>query len=176
MIMNSNLILKHSIWEKMQELYPVQGGQKPRIALFPRLIDLYIFACTIGMHDGIRTPNDLNDEIASINSKTYNDPSNDDLKRTLDFLLKILVLTMDVPELKNCTRSEKEQLAFSADKTIDKFNAASILSEYANYGATKIYEIITNSDTESISNISDYVRELKDANIELPDIDYFDKI
>lgn len=176
MILNSNLSFKHSAWLKMQELYPVQGRPKPKIALFPRLIDLFIVACTIGMKLGERVANDSSDEIASVNSKTYNDPVNDDIKRTLDYLLKVLILTMDIPELSNCDRSTKEKLAFAADFNLDKFNAASVLCEYANAGVIKMADLITEQDTETINKIITYLDELKNSTVSLPDIDDFENI
>lgn len=176
MILNSNLSFKHSAWLKMQELYPVQGGPKPKIAIFPRLIDLFIVACSIGMKNNERVENDGSEELASVNSKTYNDPINDDIKRTLDYLLKILILTMDIPELKDYDRSTKEKLAFSSDFVVDKFNAASVLCEYANAGVVKLESLITEQDTETISNIVTYLEDLKNSTQVLPDIDDFDNI
>ena len=176
MILNSNFSLKHSIWNELQDLYPVQNGPKPKIALFPRLIDLFILACAIGMKNETRVPNDVSEEVTGVNSKTYNDPANDDLKKMLDFLLKIMILTLNVPELEKYDRAEKEKLAFAADYNIDKFNAANILCEYANFGAIKISELITSQDTETISNILDYIDELKVETMVLPDIDDFDSI
>lgn len=177
MLLNSNFVLKHSAWLKMRELYPAQGETKPKIALFPRLIDLFIVACTIGMRNSERVPNDMSDDVAAeINSKTYNDPVNDDIKRTLDYLLKILILTMDIPELDKYDRSTKEKLAFAADFNVEKFNAASILCEYANAGVLKIAELITDQDTETLNNIVSYITDLKNSNESLPDIDDFDNI
>lgn len=176
MVFNSNLSLKHTVWQKMQDLYPVQGGMKPKIALFPRLIDLFIVACSIGMKNDERVPNDTSEEIASVNSKTYNDPVNDDLKKTLDYLLKILILTMDIDELKNYDRITKEKLAFSSDFDIDKFNPASILCEYANAGAIKLASLITEQDTETIEKIFEYINTLKNSTAVLPDIEDFGNI
>lgn len=176
MIMNSNLIFKHTVWEKMKDLYPAQGSSKPKIALFPRLIDVFIVACTIGLQKNQRIENDTNEEISSVNSKTYNDPINDDLKKTLDFLLKILILTMNAPELAFCDTNEKEKLAFSSDYSIEKFNPASILVEYANYGAIELSKLITLQDTETIDNILSYITELKNTETILPDIDEFAQI
>jgi len=173
MILNSNLSFKHSVWEKMQDLYPVQSGPKPKIGLFPRLIDLFIVACTIGIKLNLRTKNDLTEEIAGVNSKTYNDPANDDLKRILDYLLKIVILTMDLPELSQYDRNTKEKLAFAADFTIEKFNLANILCEYANTGVIELEKLITDNDTESIDNIIKYISNLQLQSIDLPDIDDF---
>ncbi len=173
MILNSNLSFKHSAWEKMKELYPVQGGPKPKIGLFPRLIDLFIVACTIGMKLETRTENDLQEEVSEVNSKTYNDPANDDLKRTLDYLLKILILTMNLDELKNVNRETKEKLAFSSDYSIEKFNAANILCEYANTGVIKLSELMTEQDTETIDNIINYITDLQNGEQALPDYDEF---
>jgi len=176
MILNSNIVLKHSIWYKMQDLYPVQNGPKPKIALFPRLIDAFIVACTIGMKANTRIENDEKEEVASVNSKTYNDPVNDDIKRTMDYMLKILILTMDLPELSGVSRNDKEKLAFASDFNIDKFNPINIMTEYANYGATKLVELMTDQDTETINNIIEYLDSLKLENEILPDIDDFGTI
>lgn len=176
MILNSNLSLKHSAWYKMQDLYPVQGGPKPKVGLFPRLIDLFIVACTIGMKLNKRVPNDQTEEITGINSKTYNDPINDDLKRILDYLLKMLILTMDVPELKNVDTTTKQKLAFSSEYNVEKFNAASILCEYANAGVIELCNLIGSSDTETIDNIITYIKELRVNSEVLPDVDEFANI
>lgn len=176
MILNSNISLKHSIWYKMQELYPVQNGPKPKIGVFPRLIDAFIVACSIGMHDNVRVENDEKEEVTSVNSKTYNDPANDDIKRVMDYMLKILILTLDVTELSGVKREDKEKLAFASDYTIDKFNPINIMCEYANYGAKKLAELVTEQDTETINNIINYLESLKNENDILPDIDDFGSI
>lgn len=172
MILNSNFVLKHTAWTKLKDLYPVQGSiTAPKILIFKRLIDLFIVCLTIGVKIGERVPNDSVDEIASINSKTYNDPINDDLKKTLDFILKIIILTSDLKELEKLTQEQKEELAFSADYALENFNAANVMCEFANAGAIKISELITDNDITTIFELLEYIKELQ--NETLPEFDIF---
>ena len=94
----------------------------------------------------------------------------------MDYMLKILILTMDLPELSGVSRNDKEKLAFASDFNIEKFNPINIMTEYANYGATKLVELMTDQDTETINNIIEYLNSLKLENDILPDIDDFGTI
>ena len=141
MILNSDLILYHPLWEKADNELCGKDG----IGLFNRLIDVYILACSIGIkEDKIITEIDFPLSMPkSIGRNTYMSPTNVDLSNLLSFMLQNILLTSKTIDL---DIDERLKLAFDPDYNVNKLRATELLNGFANYGIEQIFARI-----ESIS-------------------------
>ena len=173
MILNSDIILSHPLWEKAD----AELCSKDRIGLFGRLIDIYILACSIGIKEdkiSSATDNPLNPP-KSIGRNTYQSIINDNLKKLLDFMLQNALINSQTIDL---DLDERLKLAFDPDYNNNKISAANFLTGFANYGIERIFE--RTSSTASIVGIEElyqYFSSLEEsryddilANITLEDI------
>ena len=160
MILNSDLILKHPLWARVD----MELCSNKELGIFNRIIDVYVIACAIGIkEDKVVNEGDEGEIIRTIGRNTYMSMSNTDLKMILDFLLQNAILHSK--HLKY-DMDERLKLAFNPDYTIPKLSAASFLNAFANYGIEKIFENINSkSPLVVISDLNTYFDSLSSNNL-----------
>ncbi len=110
---------------------------------------LYILAMTIGiMYDQrIEKPVEDNEEVKSVPRNVLR--NNDNGK--LDFMFQAAILSTTTEQF---TEDERLDLAFG-DKT--EFKKIEFLTQFANFGITKIVELIGETPIESMENIKNFL-------------------
>ena len=143
--------LKHPVWKEISQLV---SSPESKIGCFNRLVDLYIVACTIGIYYDSTIEN--NGELENtIGRNTYQ--SNYDVSEILDFLFQNAILTTSTIKYDVDT---KLRIAFDPDYTLKDFSPIQFLTRFANYGATKILDLVSNTDTGTISSILNFLDDL----------------
>lgn len=161
MILNTDLILYHPLWEKADNELCGKNG-----ILFNRLIDVYILACAIGIKEDkcvtdIELP--LNNP-KSIGRNTYMSPTNTDLSNLLSFMLQNILLNSKTI---NFNIDERLKLAFDPDYNINKLRASELLNGFANYGIEQIFANIDSASTlVAIEEIHSYFEDKSDTMID----------
>ena len=164
MILNSDLILYHPLWERAD----AELCSKDGISLFNRLIDVYIIACSIGIKEdkSITDLEDKKDEDnitpkKSIGRNTYMSPTNTDLRELLDFMLQNAIINSKTISFDN---DERLKLAFDPDYTIPKFSATTFLTGFANYGIEQIFNHIdSQSPIVAVDELFKYFNSLSES-------------
>ena len=177
MDIKGDISLKYSGWsDEIVNQLVVNNKNADSTAIFGRTIDLFIVACSIGICDDVRIPNDGVKEYNSIGRNTY--VTNDDVSRIFHFLFENAIITSKTVNFDIDTRLK---LAFDSNFNIDKFSPNNFLVEFANYGIDKIYEKVTKHDFETINNLTNLIRNkmsvdyndiLEDIQKELDDLDF----
>lgn len=110
---------------------------------------LYILAMTIGiMYDErIEKPYEDNEETKSVSRNVI---QNNDNGR-LDFIFQAAILSTTTEHL---TEEERLELAFG-EKT--DFKKVDFLTQFANFGVTKLVELIDDTPIESMENIKNFL-------------------
>ena len=173
MILNSDIILAHPLWERADN----ELCSKDRIGLFGRLVDVYVLACSIGIkEDKVVTSleNPLNPP-KSIGRNTYQSIINENLKKLLDFMLQNALINSKTIDF---DMDERLKLAFDPDYVNNKLSAANFLTGFANYGIERIFEKLTSAASiVGIDELYIYLSSLEEskyddilANITLEDI------
>lgn len=110
---------------------------------------LYILALTIGvMYDQrIEKPSEDNEEPKSVPRNVIR--NNDNGK--LDFIFQAAILSTTTEHL---TEEERLELAFG-EKT--EFKKVDFLTQFANFGITKLVELIGDTPIESMENIKNFL-------------------
>ena len=156
MILNSDLILYHPLWEKADNELCGKDG----IGLFNRLIDIYILACAIGVkEDKVVTEYELPlSNPKSIGRNTYMSPTNVDLSNLLSFMLQNILLNSKTISLE---MDERLKLAFDPDYNNGKLRATELLNGFANYGIEQIFSRIDSvSPLVAVEEIHSYFEEM----------------
>ena len=161
MILNSDLILYHPLWERADNELVNKNG----IALFNRLIDVFLIACAIGIMDGtsiddIETPLETP---KSIGRHTYMSHANSDLSDIISFLLQNAILTSTTINIPN---DERIKLAFDPDYAYSdkKLSASQFLIGFANYGIEQIFKSIdSKSHLVAINELHQYFEDSAEA-------------
>ena len=160
MILNSDLILYHPLWEKADEFLCNKDG----VGLFRRLVDVYIIACSIGIKadKAITKLENPMDNPKTIGRNTYMSMTNTDLKDLLDHMLQNALICSSTLDL---DMDERLKLAFDPDYTNSKISAASLLNGFANYGIEQIFaHIDSSSPMVVIDQIYKYFESLTESN------------
>lgn len=159
MILNSDLILYHPLWEKADNELCGKDG----IGLFNRLIDVYILACAIGVKED-KTVTEYEMPLSnpkSIGRNTYMSPTNVDLSNLLSFMLQNILLNSKTISLE---MDERLKLAFDPDYNINKLRATELLNGFANYGIEQIFSRIDSvSPLVAVEEIHSYFEEMSDT-------------
>lgn len=110
---------------------------------------LYMLSLSIGiMYDKrIAKPEENGEEVRSIPRNVVQNNDNG----TLDFMFQAAILSTSTEEL---TEDERLELAFG-EKT--EFNKIAFLSQFANFGITKVVELIGDTPLESMDNIKNFL-------------------
>lgn len=159
MILNSDLILFHPLWEKADNELCGKDG----IGLFNRLIDVYVLACAIGVkEDKAITEYELPlSNPKSIGRNTYMSPTNVDLSNLLSFMLQNILLNSKTISL---DMDERLKLAFDPDYNSNKLRASELLNGFANYGIEQIFSRIDSvSPLVAVEEIHSYFEEMSDT-------------
>lgn len=162
MILSTDLILRHPLWERADlELCSNNG-----LGIFNRIVDVYVLACAIGIKkDKAITDGEESETIVrTIGRNTYMSATNTDLKMLLDFMLQNALIHS---QLINFDMDERLKLAFNPDYTTPKLSAAGFLNGFANYGLEKIFEKVkSGSSLITITDLFSYFNSLSTTNIE----------
>lgn len=162
MDIKGDISLKYIGWEDEKVNQLVYTSSIPNsTAFFGRTIDLFIVACSIGILEDKRIPNEGQKEYNSIGRNTY--ITNDDVSRIFHFLFENAILTTRTVNFDNETRMK---LAFDSNFNLEKFSPNNFLVEFANYGVDKIWECRTAHDIETVSNVMDFLKNFVDPEFE----------
>jgi hypothetical protein len=159
MILNSDLILSYPLWERADDELCGKEG----IALFNRLVDVYILACSIGIKDdkAIQNYDDQLISPKSIGRNTYMSPTNTNLRDLLDFMLQNALLNSS---LINFDIDERLKLAFDPDYNVSKLSAAQFLTGFANYGIKEIFDHIdSKSSIVAVDELYKYLNSIAES-------------
>lgn len=162
MQLSSDITMTHPLWERADN----ELCSNNELGIFNRLVDVYILACAIGIKDdkviieeSIELPLS---QPKSIGRNTHRE--NLDVRDLMDFMLQNALInssTIDISE------DERLKLAFNPDYVNKKINAANFLTGFANYGITKIFEVVkSNSSLVAQSELYKYFEGLADAQYE----------
>ena len=158
MILNSDIILTHPLWERAdQELC-----NRESIGLFKRLVDIFILACSIGIKEDQTITEFENhlEQSKSIGRTTYQSLQNENLKALLDFMLQNAIIntkTLDIDV------DERLRLAFDPDYNIPKLSPTGFLVGFANYGITKIFEHVdSRASLVVVNEMYDFLHSLEE--------------
>lgn len=110
---------------------------------------IYLLSTAIGiMYDRqIENPEENGEDTASVPRNVYNNNS-----EPFDFLFQSAILTTNNESL---GEEERLDLAFSESKS--DFNKITFLTKFANYGVTKLVELIANDSLETMENIKNFL-------------------
>ena len=162
MILNSDLILYHPLWEKADVFF----CNKDAVCLFNRLIDIYLIACSIGIKED-KTVTEIQyplENPKSIGRNTYMSMQNSDLSDALYIMLQNALINTKTLDLE---LDERLKLAFDPEYNTGKLSAASLLNGFANYGIEQIFEHVTSeSSLAAIDQMYKYLESMVDSNYE----------
>lgn len=163
---NSDIMFRYSLWEKADDLLV---KNESGLSIFRRLVDLFIFACAIGVQADKKVDNDIttNDNpIKSISRNTIT--SNPDLYNLIEFIFQIFVLGSK--EFDGFDNERKMRIAFDPDFSEFPNNPVSLLIPYANYGVTEILNCVSENESSTIEDLVNLINRLLSPD----DIDVFD--
>ena len=141
MELTTDVPLRGTAWNKViEQLSPIFKTRSHYM--------LYILSLTIGiMYDQrIEKPEDDNEDVKSVPRNVLR--NNDNGK--LDFMFQAVILSTTTEQL-----SEDERLDIAFGEKSD-FNKIGFLTQFANFGATKLTELIGNTALESMENIKNF--------------------
>ncbi len=135
MILSSDLEMRHPLWERADN----ELCSTNELGMFNRLVDIYVLACAIGIkEDKVILDSDIDQPLSSpktIGRNTHRE--NTDIRDLLDFMLQNALLHSKTI---NLDEDERLKLAFNPDYVNKKIKAAELLTGFANYGITQIFE------------------------------------
>ena len=162
MILNSDLILYHPLWEKADNFF----CNKDAACLFNRLVDIYLIACAIGIKED-KTITEIQyplENPKSIGRNTIFSMQNSELSDALGIMLQNALINSQTI---NLDLDERLKLAFDPEYSISKLSAASFLNGFANYGIEKIFEHVTSeASLTAIDQLYKYLESMVDSNYE----------
>ena len=138
MILTSDIELRHPLWKRADD----ELCSKGELGIFNRLVDVYILACAIGVkEDKIISDSEIQNPLSPVKSIGRNTHrENLDVRDLLDFMLQNILLNS---KTLNLDEDERIKLAFNSDYVNKKIKAAELLTGFANYGITQIFDKIT---------------------------------
>ena len=153
MQLQSEISLYFPLWKKVDE--ELVNGKK----VFNRLVDVYVLACAIGVHED-KWIDKLPEKLETpkyIARNTIFSPMNTDLLDILNFLLLNAIINTQKYDWSSELRLE---YAFS-DKNPEKFSVTDFLNGFANYGIEQLCQNIDSDSSLIITHeILDYFDEL----------------
>ena len=162
MELKTDAILKGPIWaEIIDRLVDRTGGN-----IFKTNWDLYALSITIGMmHDGQIESDDMvpegyDAEPRSVPRTVLGHSQN---RALLEFVLQAAMITTKHVDLDESNRLE---IAFGEEKEFE-FNPIVFLTKYANYGVTKIKEVIDDTDdkVEMMEALTTFLNTLYESGV-----------
>lgn len=159
MQLSSDLEMKHPLWERADN----ELCSNNELGIFNRLVDVYVLACAIGIKaDKVIKESEIDNPLnapKTIGRNTHRE--NHDIRSLLDFMLQnalIKTKTLDIDE------DERLKLAFDPDYDNKKIRAAELLTNFANYGITQIFEnFASHSSLVAVSEFYKYFESLSNA-------------
>lgn len=157
MELSSDINLTHPLWSRADN----ELCNNNEIGIFNRLVDVYVIACAIGIHDD-KTISYVEEQDAvskSIGRSTHRE--NDDLRTMLEFMLQNALLHSKTIKY---DMDERLKLAFDPTYNVKNFSAASFLTGFANYGLEQIFnKIDSKSSLVVVSEIYDLLEGMTAA-------------
>lgn len=151
----TDIFLKHSCWEKAEFI-------KNQLGIFPRVIDIFIVAASIGIADDTVIDNEDVDDKAMKTIGRNTLQINDDINKLITFLYQNAILNSKLVDL---SIDERKKIAFNHDNVDAKYNPTTFLVGYANYGMVKISECVTDHDIQTIQNIISLINKYREQSI-----------
>ena len=156
MEITTDVTLRGSVWHKainnLQEIF------RPRTNY-----NIYMLSMAIGiMYDKrLEKIDSDNGEEASVPRTVLINNAND----KLDLIFQAAILSTNTMEL---TEDDRLKYAFSDNSKINRLN---LLTEFANFGVTKLVELIGESTLESMENIKNFlISSVEGRNFDIDDI------
>ena len=142
MEITSDILLKGSTWSSTIETLSDIFATRTNYSVF-------ILSLAIGIMYDRRTDfaNENNDEVKSVPRNIINNNDNG----RLDLFYQAAILTTDTEEF-----SEDERLNLAFGEKVE-FNKIKFLVSFANYGITKIAELIGETTLDTMQNIKDFL-------------------
>ena len=162
MILNTDIILTHPLWERADNELCSKNG----LAIFNRLVDVYILACSIGIkEDKILSSSEEHVQgQKTIGRNTYMSLTNTDLRDLLDFMLQNAIINS---KTLNLSVDDRLKLAFDPDFSLNNFSPASFLTGFANYGIDQIFKHIdSQSSLVALDELYKYFSSLEESKYE----------
>jgi hypothetical protein len=144
MIISGDFYLNGPVWEKLRE------NLINKHKFFDRIVDIFIIACSIGIAGD--NQKSFEGEIITIARDTYQ--TNNDISDAFDFMMKNAILTSNHINFDIETRMK---MAFDSEFKISNFSPVSFLIKFANHGAEKIEEIISEHDIDTADHLIDLI-------------------
>ena len=162
MILNTDIILTHPLWERADNELCSKNG----LAIFNRLVDVYILACSIGIKEDktLSSSEEQAQGQKTIGRNTYMSLTNTDLRELLDFMLQNAIINS---KTLNLSVDDRLKLAFDPDFSLNKFSPASFLTGFANYGIDQIFKHIdSQSSLVALDELYKYFSSLEESKYE----------
>lgn len=169
MELTTDASLKGPIWAETLD--------KLRGMVFETYWDVYALSISIGMmydcqiESDAMVPDGYEAEPRSVPRTMLGHAQN---KALLEFMLQTALVTTKHLDL---SEEERLELAFGSNKKLE-FNPIAFLTKYANYGVTKIHEVISNSeDVELLEQLMTFLNSTYESGIDIleDDIDLEDE-
>lgn len=156
MILNSDFLLTHPLWERADnELCSKEG-----LSIFNRLVDVFIIACSIGIREDKIILDENTSTVKSIGRNTYMSPQNTDLMDTLQFMLQNALINSKTIDL---SADERLRLAFDPEYTVKNLSPVNFLIGFANYGIEQIFKHIdSQSSLVALDELYKYFSSLEE--------------
>ena len=142
MILSTDIEMRHPLWERADNELCANN----KIGIFNRLVDVYVLACAIGIkEDKSISDKDIDTPLSSpktIGRNTHRE--NTDIRDLLDFMLQNALINS---KTLNLDVDERLKLAFNPDYNNKKIRATEILTGFANYGITQIFDKISSNSS-----------------------------
>lgn len=148
--------LKGEIWANICD--------RLRDTIFNSYWQIYALCISIGIMYDEQLEFESSEDVKTVPRTVLNHPNNNSL---LDFLFQSAILTSLKTEL---SEEQRLELAFAEKSKID-FNKLSFLTSFANFGATKLHELIENKeDIEIMEAIMSFLNDAFENGV-MPAID-----
>lgn len=163
MELTTDASLKGPIWAETLD--------KLRGTVFETYWDVYALCISIGMmydcqiESDAMVPAGYDAEPRSVPRNMLGHAQN---KALLEFMLQTALVTTKHLDL---AEEERLELAFGSDKKLD-FNPVAFLTKYANYGVTKVHEVISDAeDVELLEQLMTFLNSTYEAGVGVLDDD-----
>ena len=158
MILTSDIDLRLPLWERADNELCDKNG----LGIFRRLVDVYVLACAIGIkEDKVILDSEIKNPLTSKSIGRNTHRENLDIRDMLDSMLQNILLNSDRLTLND---DERIKLAFDSTYVNKKIRAVELLNGYANYGLTRIFDVLSsNASLVAEDDLYKYFESLSNA-------------
>ncbi|SEF62213.1 hypothetical protein SAMN02910276_00649 [Butyrivibrio sp. Su6] len=165
MEITTDVILKGTDWNRAIDKLSAIFSTRTNYSIF-----MLCLAIGIMYDQRIETPSESGEEPKYVPRNVINNNDNGQL----DFYFQAAILSTTTESL---TEEKKLELAFgdekskNGEKSKDEFNKLGFLVSFANFGVTKLVELIGNTDLESMEKIKNFmISTVEGRNLEIDDL------